>query len=90
MDDIAVVISMARDALFTVILVSSPMLIIGMIVGLFVSLFQATTQIHEQTMIFVPKILPVFISLLIFGPWMLRTLMDFMMRMFANINLVVR
>ena len=53
----------------------------GLLVGLLVSVFQATTQIQEQTLAFIPKIIAVFVAILIFGPWMLRLLMDYMQQL---------
>ncbi|WP_018704287.1 flagellar biosynthesis protein FliQ [Anaeromusa acidaminophila] len=70
-------VELGRDALLMVMLVSAPMLGLGLLVGLLVSVFQATTQIQEQTLAFIPKIIAVFVAILIFGPWMLRLLMDF-------------
>jgi len=67
----------ARDALTVVLLVAAPCLGISMAVGFLVSIFQATTQIHDQTLSFVPKVLAVVLSLLLFGGWMLRTLAAF-------------
>jgi flagellar biosynthetic protein FliQ len=80
------VIAVAREAIWTVLIVSAPMLIIGMIVGLVISIFQATTQIHEQTLAFVPKIVAVLASIVIFGPWMLHTLLYFFQKILANLN----
>ncbi|AZS16101.1 flagellar biosynthesis protein FliQ [Paenibacillus motobuensis] len=71
------IIGLAGQAVYTVLKVSAPMLLIGLTVGLIVSIFQATTQIQEQTLAFIPKIVAVLISLLIFGPWILSTLVDF-------------
>nr|WP_320145461.1 flagellar biosynthesis protein FliQ [uncultured Anaeromusa sp.] len=70
-------VEVGRDALLMVMLVSAPMLGLGLLVGLLVSVFQATTQIQEQTLAFIPKIIAVFVAILIFGPWMLRLLMDY-------------
>lgn len=70
-------VELGRDALLMVMLVSAPMLGLGLLVGLLVSVFQATTQIQEQTLAFIPKIIAVFVAILIFGPWMLRLLMDY-------------
>ena len=74
------VVAVAREALWTVLIVSAPMLIVGLVVGLVISIFQATTQINEQTLSFVPKIVAVLASLVIFGPWMLHTLISFFIR----------
>ena len=56
---------------------AAPMLIIGLLVGLLISIFQAATQINEQTLTFVPKIVAVFITMLIFGPWLIKVLTEF-------------
>ena len=61
------------------------MLLIGLGVGLIISIFQATTQIQEQTLAFVPKIIAVLLSVLIFGPWILNTLVDFTYNLFSNL-----
>ncbi|MGB9825793.1 MAG: flagellar biosynthesis protein FliQ, partial [Desulfofundulus sp.] len=66
------VISLGRDALLTTLLVVGPLLGLSLVVGLIVSIFQATTQIQDQTLAFVPKILAVLIGLVVFGPWMLQ------------------
>jgi len=71
------IIGLAGQAVMTVLKASAPMLIIGLVVGLIVSIFQATTQIQEQTLAFVPKIVAILIALLIFGPWILTLLVDF-------------
>ena len=80
-----VVISLAREAVLTVLLVAGPALGIGMLVGLIISIFQATTQIQEQTLPFVPKIVAVLVSIVIFGPWMIRILVDFADRLLSNL-----
>jgi flagellar biosynthetic protein FliQ len=79
------VIGLAGQALYTVLKVSAPMLGIGLIVGLLVSIFQATTQIQEQTLAFVPKIIAVFLALLIFGPWILYIMIDFTSHLLGNL-----
>lgn len=71
------IIGLAGQAVYTVLKVSAPMLLIALAVGLLISIFQATTQIQEQTLAFVPKIIAVLFALLIFGPWILTTLVDF-------------
>lgn len=82
----AQVIKVITDAVNTVLLVSAPMLIVAMVVGIIVSIFQATTQINEQTLAFVPKIVAIFLALLIFGGWMLTNLTDFTNRVFGYIG----
>ncbi len=71
------VIHIGRKAVETVLLTSAPMLLAAMVVGLVISIFQAATQINEQTMTFIPKIVVVFLSLLIFGPWIIELLVTF-------------
>lgn len=71
------IINLAGQAVLTVLKVSAPMLVLALVVGLVVSIFQATTQIQEQTLAFVPKIIIVLLALLLFGPWILTTLVDF-------------
>lgn len=80
------VISEAEKAVMMVLLLGGPMLIIALIVGLIVSIFQATTQIQEQTLAFVPKIVAVLLALVIFGPWMLSKMLTFTQDIFANLN----
>lgn len=79
------VIQIGQEALMTVILVSAPMLGLGLTVGLMVSVFQATTSIQEQTLAFIPKIIAVFVAILIFGPWMLRFMVEFFSGIFVNL-----
>jgi len=71
------VIDIGRKAVQTVLLVAAPMLLSGLIIGLLVSIFQAATQINEQTMTFVPKIVAVLVALLLFGPWIMSILLPF-------------
>ncbi|EFM13071.1 flagellar biosynthetic protein FliQ [Paenibacillus curdlanolyticus YK9] len=79
------IIGLAGQAIYTILKASAPMLIIGLVVGLIVSIFQATTQIQEQTLAFVPKIVAVFVSMIIFGPWILNTLVDFTFNLLNNL-----
>lgn len=80
------VIKLAGEAVYTVLKASAPMLVIALVVGLIISIFQATTQIQEQTLAFVPKIVAVLLSVLIFGPWILNTLVDFTFNLFNNLH----
>jgi len=73
------------EAVMTILKVSMPMLSIGLIVGLIISVLQATTQVNEQTIVFVSKILAVFLSLIVFGQWMLAQLQDFTLHVFEMI-----
>ncbi|HEY4482425.1 MAG TPA: flagellar biosynthesis protein FliQ [Candidatus Brocadiaceae bacterium] len=79
------VIKLAEQAIYLIIILSAPMLLIALAVGLIVSVFQAMTQIQEQTLAFVPKILAVFLSLVLFGPWMLTILLDFTRDLFQQL-----
>lgn len=81
------VIQLGQEALMMVIIVSAPMLGLGLSVGLMVSVFQATTSIQEQTLAFIPKIIAVFVAILIFGPWMLSLMTEFFMGIFVNLPL---
>ena len=74
------------DAVLTILTVALPMLGLGLVVGLIISIIQATTQINEQTIVFVAKILCVFVALIIFGRWMLTRLTDFAERLFEMIT----
>lgn len=80
------IIGLAGQSVYTVLKVSAPMLVIALVVGLLVSIFQATTQIQEQTLAFVPKIVAVLLALLLFGPWILTTLVDFTYGILNNLS----
>ncbi|MDR0446852.1 MAG: flagellar biosynthesis protein FliQ [Oscillospiraceae bacterium] len=81
----AEVITTMRDAIFTVIIAASPMLAVAIVVGLIISIFQATTQIQESTLAFVPKIVAVLLALLLFSAFIMNTLEGFTLRMFASV-----
>jgi flagellar biosynthesis protein FliQ len=81
----AEVLDVARDAVFTLVLVASPLMLIGLIVGVVISLFQALTQIQEMTLVFVPKILAIFVAMLLLLPWMADSLQGHMARTAARI-----
>ena len=78
-------VAICRKAVQTVLLGAAPMLLAGLIVGLLISIFQAATQINEQTMTFVPKIVAVFITLLIFAPWIIKILTVFTIGIFDSL-----
>jgi len=84
------IISMARNAMEMTLLVSAPMLLSGLVIGVLISIFQAVTQIQEMTLTFVPKIIAVFLALIIFAPWMLEIMMSFTTELFQSIPEVVR
>ena len=80
------VLDIARDAIFNIIIVSAPLLLISLIVGLIISIFQTVTSIQEQTLTFVPKILAVFITLMLAGSWMMNTMLEFVNRLWSNFS----
>ncbi|WP_019532548.1 flagellar biosynthesis protein FliQ [Paenibacillus ginsengihumi] len=79
------IIRLAGEAVYTTLKASAPMMVLALAVGLLVSIFQATTQIQEQTLAFVPKIIVVLLAVLIFGPWILNTLVDFTYNLLGNL-----
>ena len=81
-------LDMSRDAMMTILKVSVPVLLTGLIVGLAVSIFQATTQIQEQSLHFVPKIIAMLVALLVLGSWMLTVMKEFTMRMFDGMKFI--
>lgn len=84
------VLDFAKQALYTVILTASPLLLIALTVGLLVSIFQTVTSIQEQTLAFVPKILAVFIGVLIFGSFIGNVLLDFFVSTITSINQFIK
>ncbi|NLI81080.1 MAG: flagellar biosynthesis protein FliQ [Deltaproteobacteria bacterium] len=84
------IIGLGRQAVETMLLVSLPVLLVSLLVGLVISIFQAVTQIQEMTITFVPKIFMTFLSLLLFGSWMLTKLIDFMRGIMESIPFMVR
>ena len=79
------VLDIARDGMMVMLLVAAPMLLVGLVVGLAISIFQTLTHIQEMTLTFIPKILAVFTALVIFLPWMLRELTEFQQRIMDKI-----
>ncbi|MDA8210942.1 MAG: flagellar biosynthesis protein FliQ [Clostridia bacterium] len=84
------VVYLAREALFTVLLVSAPVLGLSLLVGLIVSIFQATTQIQEATLAFVPKIVAVLVAIVFFGPWMLNILLAYLANILGGLHTLGR
>lgn len=84
------VVHLGRKAVETILLSAGPMLIAAMVVGLIISIFQAATQINEQTMTFIPKIVAVFITMLIFGPWMINILVVFTTGIISSMPVLIR
>ena len=81
------VLDVAKEAIYTIIICSAPMLIISLVVGLIVSIFQSVTSIQEQTLTFVPKIIAVFVGLMIFGSWILTNLTEFVTTLWSNFSM---
>ena len=79
-----VVLDIARDTIYTIIIVSAPLVLISLIIGLLVSIFQTVTSIQEQTLTFVPKIIGVFLGIIIFGSWMLDKMTGLMTNLWSN------
>jgi flagellar biosynthesis protein FliQ len=79
------VINLVRQGLEVTILVSAPMLLTALVTGLLVSVFQAATQINEMTLSFIPKLLAIFVALVVAGPWMLSLMVDFTRRLILSI-----
>ena len=83
------VLSISQNALETAILVSAPLLLTALVIGLVVSILQAATQINEATLSFIPKLLGVFAATVIAGPWMVQVLVDYIQKLFASIPHVI-
>lgn len=80
------VINVAERGIYTVLIISGPLLILALAIGLIISIFQATTQIQEQTLAFVPKIVAVLLGLIFFGPWMLTHMISYASEIFSNLD----
>lgn len=86
----AFVLGLARDALTITLMLSAPVMGVGLVIGLGVSIFQALTQIHEMTLTFVPKLIGVALVMVVLGSWMLQNLMEFTMRMLGGLAPMAR
>lgn len=84
------VVTIARDALFNIIITSAPVLLVSLVIGLVISIFQTVTSIQEQTMTFVPKILGIFIALMLLGHWMLDMMTNFMTDLWSDFSIYIR
>lgn len=83
------VMTLGRHAMEIMLMVSAPLLLVALIVGLVVSIFQAATQINETTLSFIPKLVGIFVALVVAGPWMLSVMLDYMRQMFTGIPALV-
>ena len=86
----AFVLGLARDALTITLMLAAPVMGVGLVIGLGVSIFQALTQIHEMTLTFVPKLIGVSLVLALLGSWMLQNLLQFTMRMLGGLSPMAR
>jgi flagellar biosynthetic protein FliQ len=84
-----IVIDIAKDTIYTIIITSAPLLLISLIVGLIISILQTATSIQEQTLTFVPKVICIFLAMMIFGGWILNTIVEFMVRLWSNFSVYV-
>ncbi|MBR1597454.1 MAG: flagellar biosynthesis protein FliQ [Lachnospiraceae bacterium] len=85
-----VVIDIAREALWLIIKCSAPMLLVSLVVGLTISIFQTVTSIQEQTLTFVPKIISIFVTVILCGGWVMENIITFMEHLFENFSTYVR
>jgi len=84
------VVQISHDALYTIIITSAPVLLVSLIIGLVVSIFQTVTSIQEQTLTFVPKIVCVFLGLMLFGQWMLNNMSQYMVDLWSDFSVYIR
>lgn len=84
------IVEIARDALFLILKTAAPLLLVSLIVGLIISIFQTVTSIQEQTLTFVPKIIAVFLGMMIFGGWILNSMVEYMVRLWSDFTLYIR
>lgn len=84
------VVQIARESMWTVLLLSLPTLAVSLVIGLVVSILQATTQVQEQSLTFIPKIIAVFITLVITAPWLIKILLGFTTKLYARLPSVTQ
>ena len=80
------VLDIARDAIYTIIITSAPLLLVSLIIGLIVSIFQTVTSIQEQTLTFVPKIIAIFLTLILLGSWMMNTMVEYTVQLWSSFS----
>ncbi len=80
------VLDVVRDSIYTLLMVALPLLLVSLAIGLTISIFQTVTSIQEQTLTFIPKIVGVFTALMLFGPWMITVLTEYINRLWANFS----
>jgi flagellar biosynthetic protein FliQ len=84
------IVGIASETIKVTLLISAPMLLMGLLIGLIVSIFQAVTQIQEMTLVFVPKIIAVLVALIVVLPWMMNVLVTYTQTLFINIPAYIR
>ena len=80
---------MAREAMYLIIRVSLPVLLVSLVVGLIISIFQTVTSIQEQTLTFVPKIIAIFLALVLFGQWMMNSMVEYMVELWFSFTVYI-
>ena len=83
------VMNIGREAIEMTLILSGPLLLAALIIGLIISIFQAATQINEQTLSFIPKLIGMFVVLIVAGPWMLQMMVDYIRRLFESIPQII-
>lgn len=86
-DDVTMI---TKEALFLIIKVSAPVLLVSLMIGLVISIFQTVTSIQEQTLTFVPKVLGIFLAIILLGHWMLNSMMDYMVQLWSDFTMYIR
>jgi len=84
------VVEITRTTLYTIILTSAPMLLVSLVIGLAISIFQTVTSIQEQTLTFVPKLVGIFVMMMILGHWMLNNMAEFMVELWSDFSMYIR
>ena len=85
-----VITAISSEALFCIIKTAAPVLVISLVVGLMVSIFQTVTSIQEQTLTFVPKVVVIFLTLMLLGHWMLQNMIDYMVRLWTDFSIYIK
>ncbi len=88
--DISTVTQIMSEGIYTTIITAAPLLLISLIVGLVISVFQTVTSIQEQTLTFVPKVLAIFTGMMLLGHWMLKTMVDYMVRLWQDFSVYIK
>lgn len=84
------VVTITRGAFYNICVTSAPVLLVSLIIGLIVSIFQTITSIQEQTLTFVPKVLAIFATLILLGHWMLNNMVDYMVELWSDFSIYIR